>query len=56
MSFADLKAKANDMSSLVGAAGTGTSEKKSYGDDRMWKPSVDKAGNGYAVIRFLPTV
>ena len=24
------------------------------GDDRFWKPSVDKAGNGYAVIRFLP--
>jgi hypothetical protein len=22
----------------------------------MWKPTVDKAGNGYAVIRFLPTV
>ena len=56
MSFADLKAKANDMSALVGAAGTGTQEKKSYGDDRMWKPTVDKAGNGYAVIRFLPAV
>ena len=55
MSFADLKAKASDMSSLVGAAGS-TKEKKSFGDDRMWKPSVDKAGNGYAVIRFLPTV
>jgi hypothetical protein len=54
MSFADLKAKANDMSALVGAAGS-TTEKKSYGDDRMWKPTVDKAGNGYAVIRFLPT-
>jgi len=24
------------------------------GDDRFWKPEVDKAGNGYAVIRFLP--
>ena len=23
-------------------------------DDRWWKPEVDKAGNGYAVIRFLP--
>lgn len=23
-------------------------------DERIWKPSVDKAGNGYAVIRFLP--
>ena len=55
MSFADLKAKANDMSSLVGAAQS-TTEKKSYGDDRMWKPTVDKAGNGYAVIRFLPAV
>lgn len=26
----------------------------SYKDDRFWKPEVDKAGNGYAVIRFLP--
>ena len=24
------------------------------GDDRLWSPTVDKAGNGYAVIRFLP--
>lgn len=24
------------------------------GDDRFWTPTVDKAGNGYAVIRFLP--
>ena len=23
-------------------------------DDRFWSPAVDKAGNGYAVIRFLP--
>lgn len=23
-------------------------------DDRFWSPTVDKAGNGYAVIRFLP--
>ena len=23
-------------------------------DNRFWTPSVDKAGNGYAVIRFLP--
>ena len=23
-------------------------------DERIWKPTVDKAGNGYAVIRFLP--
>lgn len=31
----------------------GNQESKS-GDDRFWYPSVDKAGNGYAVIRFLP--
>jgi len=55
MSFQDLKNKANDMSALVGA-GVPTTEKKSYGDDRQWKPTVDKAGNGYAVIRFLPAV
>lgn len=23
-------------------------------DDRFWQPAVDKSGNGYAVIRFLP--
>lgn len=26
----------------------------SSSDDRFWYPAVDKAGNGYAVIRFLP--
>jgi hypothetical protein len=31
---------------------TSTDSKK--GDDRFWYPNVDKAGNGYAVIRFLP--
>ena len=29
-------------------------EKASYIDDRLWKPQVDKSGNGYAVLRFLP--
>ena len=24
------------------------------GDERLWKPEMDKTGNGYAVIRFLP--
>lgn len=29
--------------------------KTNYGDDdRYWKPETDKAGNGYAIIRFLP--
>jgi hypothetical protein len=26
----------------------------SSGDDRLWKPVMDKTGNGFAVIRFLP--
>ena len=30
-------------------------EKKSYSDDNYWKPELDKSGNGYAVVRFLPT-
>ena len=29
-------------------------EKKSYVDERDWKHTEDKSGNGYAVIRFLP--
>ena len=29
-------------------------EKKTY-EDNYWKPELDKSGNGYAVIRFLPT-
>lgn len=29
-------------------------ESKGGADDRFWTPTVDKAGNGYAVIRFLP--
>ena len=31
-------------------------EKKSYVDDRLWKPELDKSGTGSAVIRFLPAV
>ena len=29
------------------------SESNNRNDDRFWQPEVDKAGNGYAVIRFL---
>ena len=25
-----------------------------YQDERLWKPELDKSGNGYAVLRFLP--
>jgi hypothetical protein len=57
MSFANLKTKRNQISDLLAAAdaaGGGATGKKSYGDDRLWKPTVDKMGNGFAVLRFLP--
>ena len=31
-------------------------KKNKYQDDRLWKPELDKSGNGYAVIRFLPAI
>lgn len=31
-----------------------TPSSKPAADDRFWYPEIDKAGNGYAVIRFLP--
>lgn len=56
MSFANLKSNRDQISKLIQAAEStgGSSEKKSYQDDRIWKPTVDKAGNGYAILRFLP--
>ena len=57
MSFANLKRNRDQINKLVQAAekvGGGQTEQKSYADDRFWKPTVDKAGNGYAVLRFLP--
>lgn len=53
MSFADLKRKSQtDFSVLTKELEKANST--SSGDDRFWKPSVDAAGNGFAVIRFLP--
>ena len=56
MSFANLKRNKGSIAKLVQAAEAvgGNSQQKNYNDDRMWKPTVDKANNGYAVIRFLP--
>ena len=57
MSFANLKStRSSSIDKLVKAAEAVSTktETKSYGDDRFWKPTRDKAGNGYAVIRFLP--
>jgi len=56
MSFENLKRNRDQISKLIKAAEatSGGGDKKSYIDERIWKPTVDKAGNGYAVIRFLP--
>ena len=55
MSFANLKRNRNNIADLVAAATPETkTDKSSYVDERQWKPTVDKGGNGYAVIRFLP--
>ncbi len=57
MSFNTLK-KSNSLDKLLGAVekDNAPQEKKSYVDERLWKPTMDKTGNGYAVIRFLPSV
>jgi len=54
MSFEKLKQNRDNAISKLVSAADNNSEKKTYGDDRIWKPTVDKAGNGYAVLRFLP--
>ena len=53
MSFSALK-KSNFQDLLSKAENLNKTETKSGPDERLWKPEVDKAGNGYAVIRFLP--
>ena len=53
MSFADLKRKSqNNFEFLQKELEKSASGKQV--DERFWKPEVDAAGNGYAVIRFLP--
>lgn len=51
MSFANLK-KSSSLDKLNKAVESLNQDKKT--DDRYWKPETDKAGNGSAVIRFLP--
>jgi hypothetical protein len=56
MSFADLK-KQSSLGSLTSKL-VKEVEKMSAtsggADERLWKPELDKTGNGFAVIRFLP--
>ena len=54
-SFASLKkSRKTSLDSLVKAAEKLTARTDNGPDQRLWKPEVDKSGNGYAVLRFLP--
>ena len=56
MSFASLK-KQSSLGSLTAKLVKEvekTNNAGGGGDDRLWKPELDKTGNGYAVVRFLP--
>jgi len=56
MSFANLK-KQSSLGSLTSKLVKEVEKMNNTsggGDDRLWKPEMDKTGNGYAVIRFLP--
>jgi len=58
MDFSQLK-KQSGKSSLEKIASDlskmNSNQQERKSDDRFWSPTVDKAGNGYAVIRFLPS-
>jgi hypothetical protein len=60
MDFETLKSSASNFDKLTKALEANANpedsknSKNKYQDDRLWKPELDKTGNGYAVIRFLP--
>ena len=59
MDFESLKSSSSNFDAITKALETklspeDQSNKNKYQDDRLWKPELDKTGNGYAVIRFLP--
>ena len=55
-SLSELRKNRGNFDSLMKAVESiaNPSNEKRGDDDRFWKPTVDKAGNGQAVIRFLP--
>ena len=57
MSIDTIRSK-NSLDKLLGAVASEKAplDKKSYTDERIWKGELDKSGNGYAVLRFLPAI
>lgn len=59
MSFANLKSRRGTTNAAKLAEEVNKldpSSRKRTDDTRFWRPTLDKAGNGYAVIRFLPSL
>jgi len=54
MGFADLKKNSKGSLEVLQKKLEETNNKDNYKDDRFWRPELDKSGNGYAEIRFLP--
>lgn len=54
MSFADFKNKSNSSLESLQKKMETMDKTNNYKDDRFWRPELDKAGNGFAVIRLLP--
>ena len=57
MSFSNLKKQSslgNLTSKLIKEVEKQSNAGGGGADERLWKPEMDKSGNGYAVIRFLP--
>jgi len=55
-SFDDFKKKSrSSIDDLTKALEETSGTTKSYKDERFWRPELDKASNGFAVLRFLPT-
>jgi len=57
MSFAELKkqSRLGNLTAKLVKEVEKMNKTSSMGDDRFWKIERDKSGNGYAVIRFLPS-
>ena len=54
-SFAQMKnSRKQQLEKLSSSLKSNAPQESSGGDDRFWKPEVDKTGNGFAIIRFLP--
>ena len=57
MSFSDMKQRSKtNLASLIKETEKISNPNSGFNDtdDRFWRPELDKSGNGYAVVRFLP--